>query len=335
MRSLTPELSSHISGDVTTLAVCWRIERRDGVLILGTEHDLDVLISAGPYAGSYAAAAGITGSNVRSTADMSVNNMEVTGAINAGDLAIVDLTAAEIEAGLFDDAAVTLLMVNWTAPDDGQIVLQTGSIGAINRTSSGTYKTELRGLTQRLSQTIIRTYGSGCDAELGDARCGIDLAALTVTGTVTAVTSKRRFVAELDGTSPVETIDVELFLAMPKTIAIGDTFTVTPGCDKREVTCRETFGNILNFRGHGAWTPGVGEMAQFGGQTAERKPKAGRTQRVGLFADLIDALLPRVLATWPTVPGEVGDVTYNGGLIHWTSGENDTFSMEVKSTVSL
>jgi uncharacterized phage protein (TIGR02218 family) len=160
VRTLPPELTSHLAGSVTTLAVCWRVERSDGVLILGTEHDADITIAEGdspgdspgnPYAGTYYARAGITGSNVRSTSDMSVDNMEVQGAINNGDLAIVDLSAADIEAGLFDDAAVTLFLVNWEAPDDGQIVLRTGNIGEISRTAEGNYKTELRGLAQRLS----------------------------------------------------------------------------------------------------------------------------------------------------------------------------------------
>jgi uncharacterized phage protein (TIGR02218 family) len=205
MRTLTAELQAHLAGDVTTLAVCWRVERRDGVLILGTEHDADLTIAAGDYAGTYVASAGITGSDVRSTSDMSVDNMEVQGAVNNGDLALVDLSAADIEAGLFDDAEVTLFLVNWQAPDDGQIVLRTGNVGEISRTAEGEYRTEVRGLAQRLTQNIIRTYGSSCDAELGDARCKVDLAAITVTGEVTAVTSARRFVAELDVGSPVET----------------------------------------------------------------------------------------------------------------------------------
>jgi uncharacterized phage protein (TIGR02218 family) len=32
-------------------------------------------------------------------------------------------------------------------------------------------------------------------------------------------------------------------------IAVGDKFTIHPGCDKRRVTCVSKFANILNFRG--------------------------------------------------------------------------------------
>jgi uncharacterized phage protein (TIGR02218 family) len=313
VRSLPAAIQSHLQGDLTTLAVCWRITRRDGVLILGTEHDQDLTIATGgsppnAYAGTYLAHAGITGSDVRSTSDMSVDNMEVTGAINQGDLSLIDLSAADIEAGLFDDASVVLFMVNWQAPDDGQIVLRTGNIGEIRRTAEGQYRTELRGLAQRLTQNIVRTYGSSCDAELGDTRCGIDITALTSTGTVTAVGSNRQFSASVAYGSPAlgeagyfngglvtwtsganDTFSMEvkqdaigspgdilLYLPMPYDIEVGDTFTIRPGCDKSAAMCKGRFANLVNFRGHGAWVPGMGELAAFGGQTAEKKPRPSR-----------------------------------------------------------
>lgn len=311
MRTIPAALAAHLSGTLTTLAVCWRVERTDGVLILGTEHDQDITVSPGdspanPYAGTYLARAGITGSDVRSTSDMSVDNMDVSGAIDQGDLNLIDLSAGDIESGLFDDASVVLFMVNWQAPDDGQIVLRTGNIGEIRRTAEGQYQTELRGIAQRLSQNIVRTYGSSCDAELGDSRCAVDANALTVTGTVTAVTSGRQFSATLDVGSPAPDVDyfngglvtwtagqndtfsmeikqdtlgspgeILLYLPMPHGIEVGDTFTIRPGCDKSAAACKGKFSNLVNFRGHGAWVPGIGEIIIFGGQTAEKKKKDG------------------------------------------------------------
>lgn len=305
MRSLPPALAAHLAGAVTTLAVCWRVTRSDGVLILGTEHDQDITIDAGSptaeLAGTYLARAGITGSSVRSSSDMSVDNLEVEGALS-GDLQIIDLSPADIEAGLFDDAAVVLFLVNWQAPDDGQIILRTGNIGAIKRTAEGLYRTELRGLAQRLTQQFVRTYGSSCDADLGDARCGVDVSTLTVPGQVTDVTSNRQFQVSLTLGSPTPdddffngglvrwqtgenagfsmeaklvdlgtSGDVELFLPMPLDITVGDTFELEPACDKSAAMCKGRFANLVNFRGHGAWVPGQGEMLAFGGQTAERK----------------------------------------------------------------
>lgn len=301
MRSIPAPLLAHIQGSVTTLAVCWRVERSDGVLILGTELDQDVIVAAGdspenPLSGTYLAHAGITGSDVRSTSELSVDNMEVSGAVNQGDLNLVDISAADIEAGLFDDATVTLFLVNWQAPDDGQIILRTGTIGNITRTAEGQYRTELRGLAQALSRAVVRTYGVACDADLGDARCGVNIAALSDTGTVTAVTSRRQFEATLAG-SPIAVAgyydggrvvwnsgenvgfsmeiktdggnspsDITLYLPMPLDISIGDTFTIYPGCDKKKATCKDRFANLVNFRGHGVFVPGQTEVLKVGGQ---------------------------------------------------------------------
>jgi uncharacterized phage protein (TIGR02218 family) len=303
LKSIPTELQTHLSGSVTTLAVCWRVERQDGVLILGTEHDRDIIVEAdspsATLSGTYVAQAGITGSDVRSTSDMAVDNMEVQGAINNGDISLVDLSAADIEAGLFDHATVTLFLCNWQAPDEGQVILRTGNIGEIRRTSEYQYHTELRGLAQRLSQKIVRTYGSGCDAEFGDSRCTVDVAALTLTGTVNTVTSNREFTVTLslghtvgafDGglitwtsgdndtfsmevrkedLSPINNFN--LYLPMPRDIQSGDTFTIQPGCDKSAAMCKGAYSNLVNFRGHGAWVPGIGELGVFGGQTSERR----------------------------------------------------------------
>jgi hypothetical protein len=42
---------------------------------------------------------------------------------------------------------------------------------------------------------------------------------------------------------------VELFQSMPFTIALGDTYTITAGCDHQLTTCKNRFNNVINFRG--------------------------------------------------------------------------------------
>jgi hypothetical protein len=329
MRSIPTALATHLAGEVVTLAVCWRVQRKDGALILGTQHDSDLIVADNSntidLVGTYLARAAITGSAVKSTPDMAVDNMEVEGATSEGDLVLLDLSAMDIEAGLFDDAAVTLFLVNWQAPDDGQIILRSGTLGAISRTSERRYKTELRGLTQRLSQNFVRTYGTSCDAELGDARCGLSLAALTLTGHVLTVASNRSFTIEIGNDSPPTTTAIDLYLPMPYDVQVGDTFTIRPGCDKSAAMCKERFSNLVNFRGHGFWVPGLSEMQVFGGQTPERK----NTDVGGLWAALI--------AEWRASSGYAESVYdsvttpyYNGGLLLWTSGDNESFSMEIK-----
>jgi len=289
MKTISAGIAARLAKSTTSLAVCWKIVKRDSVTILGTEHNRNIVIGSGTYTGTYVAKAGVTGSDIRSTSDLSVENMEVAGATDGG--LQIDISPADIEAGLLDNADVTVFLVDPSEPSDGQIVLRTGTIGNITRTSEGEYKTELRGLTQALSQTIVRTYGVACDAELGDARCTVNMAAFTFAATVTAVTDRRTFSATITG-SPADALitggkvtwttgdnngysmevksktgsALVLFLPMPADIQIGDTFDVKAGCDKSKATCKDTFSNLVNFRGHGVLVPGETEILKIGGQ---------------------------------------------------------------------
>jgi len=55
-----------------------------------------------------------------------------------------------------------------------------------------------------------------------------------------------------------------LQLAMPYAVQVGDEFTVTPGCDKTEATCKTTYSNLVRFRGFPD-VPGTDAMLR-GGQ---------------------------------------------------------------------
>jgi uncharacterized phage protein (TIGR02218 family) len=291
MKSLTTETVADLQAKVTTFALCWRVQRRDGQLILGTDHDEDIEIEqdspSGALQGIYHAQTGISGSNIRSSAEMDVDNLEIDGpVIEAADTStdIVGVSIIDIESGKFDDATVTLFAVNWQAPDRGQIVLRHGNIGEIRRTSAGRYYTELRGLSQRLQQTIIETYSKTCLARLGDSRCGYDIADQTIGGTVTAVTTRLRFDAGMDTSGDEDVLytygkvtftsgandgiarevrnasvgdvfgNLQVFEPFPQDIEVGDTFTLAPGCDKTHTQCA-AYGNLVNFRGHGLFTP--------------------------------------------------------------------------------
>ena len=56
-----------------------------------------------------------------------------------------------------------------------------------------------------------------------------------------------------------------LFLPMSFNIAIGDTFQVFAGCDKKLETCKTKFVNIENFQGF-PYVPGIDQISLFGGQ---------------------------------------------------------------------
>jgi uncharacterized phage protein (TIGR02218 family) len=279
---LEAAISYHLSQRMTSLAVCWRVIRRDNVEILGTTHDRDIEILAGEWAGTYRARASISGSDVRSGDDMSVDNLEVTGSLSTADL-LIDLSAADIEAGLLDNADVSTFLVNWQDPDGGVRVLRSGWTGNVTRTAEGQYKTELRGLAQALTQTIGRTLGVGCDAELFDSRCKLSTAGRVYTGSVATITAQRRtFTVTYDTSGPPASGDliggkitfntgnnagyskeirdddpaIKVFDKFAKDIQVGDEFTVWEGCPKTLEACRDRFNNLKNFRGPMVFAPG-------------------------------------------------------------------------------
>jgi len=273
-------IAAHVANRVTNLRACWRVILRDDTEILGTTSDRDVVITTGEWAGVYLADVNITGTDVKSSSDMSVDNLEVHGALASIDTTI-DVNAYDVEAGNFDNADVTTFLVNADAPNSFQRIMRSGWIGNITR-ADGAYRAELRGLTQALSQTVGRTLGPGCDAELFDARCKLPTTGRIHTGTVSAIVVPRRtFSVTFTGTAPAsgfliggrltfdsglnagfvkevreDTPDIRVFDKTPADIQVGDTFTVREGCPKTLVACRDRFNNILNHRGPMVFAPG-------------------------------------------------------------------------------
>lgn len=244
---------------MTTRALCWSIVRTDGVILRGTTLDRDLVVTASGVAGTYSAKCGADAAALKSAADLSVNNTEIQGALFE-----LGVSAVDIEAGLFDEAAVTLFLIDWTNPST---VLKRwrGTLGQWTRDSQGRYKTEFRGLTQLLQNPVIDTTSKSCLAELGSGseapawkRCGVDLSVYQIVAAVTSVTqADRSFVAssldqqadwftngKLTWTSGANTGftrtvhthaaggAIDLAERLPFDIEVGDSFTITPGCNK-------------------------------------------------------------------------------------------------------
>jgi hypothetical protein len=49
MKTISPELAQHLAGEVTTLATCWKIARRDDAVLGFTDHIRDLEIDGVTY----------------------------------------------------------------------------------------------------------------------------------------------------------------------------------------------------------------------------------------------------------------------------------------------
>jgi uncharacterized phage protein (TIGR02218 family) len=256
LKTISTALAQHLAGEVTTLVTCWQITRRDGEVVGFTDHVRDLEVDGV----TYKAASGYTRTAIRGAADLAVDNLDVESAFSDDGI-----TEEDLRAGKYDFAEIRMFLVNYKNLAHGILKFRRGWLGEV-MIRDGMYVAELRGMTQRLQMTVGELYTPDCAADLGDARCGVDLAALEESGTVTAVTSATAFETSLaqptswydggeltwtGGADAGQTVAVRswdaatgtltLFLPALYSLQAGDAFTIRPGCDKTFATCKTKF----------------------------------------------------------------------------------------------
>ena len=110
------------------------------------------------------------------------------------------ITETDIIDGRWDAAEVELWRVNW-ADTSQRVLMRLGAVGQIRRGRMA-FVAEVRSLAHVLGQTVGRAYQAGCDAALGDGRCGVNLEAPAFkgSGAVLSLIRDRGFVASGLGT---------------------------------------------------------------------------------------------------------------------------------------
>lgn len=263
-------LQDHLDGGATTMCFCWRLTRKDAVVMGFTEHDNDLTVDGTLFE----AEAGFEGTRIDQSIGLAVDNLEATSAFSSDRI-----TEDDLIAGVYDDAFVEVLWVNWA--DTSQFTVRlTGNLGEVTHRGVE-FVAELRSLAHRLTQRVGRFYNRTCDAVFCDVgelvpRCKLDAANYTFSGTVTEVASNGSFTASgLTQTSDTFTRGVvtwtsgnnqdaahdvrahvkdgtdALFDLWTPTIAdvqVGDTFDVLQGCAKTSAAC-QSYGNIRYMQG--------------------------------------------------------------------------------------
>lgn len=275
MKILSTELAAHLDGEVTTLASCWKLKRRDGVVMGFTDHDTDITIGEALYV----ATTGMTSSAVSASNTLKVDELDIEGMLHSDAI-----TQDDIMKGLYDYAEVEVFMTDYTAPDDGVLLLRTGWFGEVTMRGNQ-FVAEIRGLSQALQQPIGDIYSPGCRAMLGDARCGVELGTYTVAGVVSTAhdlygvtasalvredgyftAGKITFTSGVNAGVSAEVkyySDQRFYFMLPlrEACEVGDTFTAIAGCDKTTIRCKALFDNIVNFRGE-PHVPGTDRMLE-------------------------------------------------------------------------
>lgn len=198
MRQISDVFAARLAAAETSLCLCWRFERADGEVFGATDHDRELVFGGV----TYAPAAGLGGVTFTSG-----NGLAPGQAAASGALSLDFISEASLDAGLWNGARVNVWQVDWAAPEH-RVEVWCGRLSEVSRQGQA-FAAELVSLKADLERMIGRVYARGCDAELGDARCGVDL-------------------------------------DDPDLIASG---AIAAGCDKRLATCGARFANRANFRG--------------------------------------------------------------------------------------
>lgn len=239
---------------------CWLLERGDGFGLALTSHD-EAVDRDGVR---YEPAPGMTPSAIKREMGLEPSSGEVAGVLTSAAISEADLVA-----GRWDGASMTLFAANWQDPAEPARPLLRGRLGSI-QAKGGEFSADLLGAAAQLSKPVCPQTSPECRAELGDRSCRVDMAGrslrtvvtgqfgMTLTldrpvsddfrfGTLRAVTGPERGLSHV--IIAVEGNEVTLRGAAFPQFESGTAVIIREGCDKRLDTCAARFGNAANFRG--------------------------------------------------------------------------------------
>lgn len=268
MRAVPAGLQANMDEDTTTLCRIVRITSKDGDIVRATD-----------------ASDNVTDGIVTYQADPGFLLTSVThnseGSASAADIQVhVDnsiLPVGELAKGVWDGATVEVAVVDWDDMSAGEMGLLYGYIGSIQWDTMGGATIEVQGFLEKVRNKSLERIGSRCPVDLFSTHCRVVEADYTFEGTVTTVTNQMTVETNLNDPdfdegyfrfgvltwltganagrkAPVRTWTpagnvVHFWTRPPDTIVVGDTFSITAGCDKSMETCHARFSNSINFQG--------------------------------------------------------------------------------------
>jgi len=211
---------------------------------------------------------------IRQARGLEVSTLDVT--LYCGDSALILGIDASLAAhnGALDGARLKVervFMPTWGDVSAGSVVLFEGATAGVDCGSTQVaihVKSDLEKLQVKMPKTL---FSPECQNAFGDASCGINLAALTVAKAVTigstasiingasgqvdgyytngvlVATSGANTGARRAVSSYISGV-ISLVTPLPSVPAVGDTFTVYPGCSRTTTAC-SGFSNTTHFRG--------------------------------------------------------------------------------------
>jgi uncharacterized phage protein (TIGR02218 family) len=267
--------------------MCMKIVPVTGSTIYLTDHVKDLVMGGHTYLST----SGYEFTGYSSTTEFSPGSIDFEGISGAAGI-----SRATVASGLFDGARCYVFATSWVTPVEDEEAITAGIFGKATLVDDR-YQIEGMSLVDTLNQTVGETYSVQCPKKfLGQeyGGCMVNVAANTVTGTLTSVTNASTFysaarseAADTFGGGTIKftsgvnaglpAIDIRSFSGgnivtfepFYYTPSAGDAYSMTRGCRKRLSDCQarwngsSTYSNVLNFGGF-PWIPAGSTYSQFG-----------------------------------------------------------------------
>lgn len=258
---MTPSMQAKLDAGIVTLCRVWRITRVDGAVVRLTDRDAPVTADGVVWL----AANGLRCSAIELHEGLDPTTVDIAGYFDDAGISLADYLA-----GRYSHAQVQVGLADWQDSAEPVLWLASGIMGAIKRDRMA-FEAQCNGVARLLARGSAESTSPTCRCQLGDARCGVNLASYTHAGTVSAAASRRQFTAVapladglldygritwVTGANAGRSMEikrqlgaaVELYLPMPSAVAAGDTYTATEGCDLLRTTCKTKFNNVPSMR---------------------------------------------------------------------------------------
>ena len=259
-------MKSHVAPYATAVR-CLRVECRGGLVVRLAAYPFDLVMSNGAV---YQSAAGMSASSFSAETGFAASVVDIEGFIG-----FCGITRDALASGVFDGALAYAFMTDFLNPveDEQEIV---SSICGKTTIEDDRYRIEEMALIDLLNQTAGESISPSCRNVFGGQEyggCKINLAAITVTGTLTHVSgplvirdSARAEGADNFGFGSIRftsganagladiridahAADGTLTLAQAPyyPLAVGDTYELEPGCRRRLIDCQR-HGNVRRMK---------------------------------------------------------------------------------------
>ena len=270
MRDIAGPLLAAIKSPVTTLSCIVDIVCQNGRAFYMSASDRDIV-----YGGqTYKTANGCNLSQVQTVLGTQAESVTIQALLGGG------ISSGLIEAGIFDNAVLRVLIVDYTNLAN-VINFFEGYVSEVTYADRLTAQFAAQAYLSLDIKLAADLYSSNCRADLGDAKCKYPIAGLAQNFPVLEVINQQSFtydeeseaaedhywqagtvifhtganagfsfeIADSFATAGVSGGTIQLKGIMPFPLEPGDTMTLYPGCDKTTTMCQQRYTNILNFQG--------------------------------------------------------------------------------------